>query len=213
MSAMSDEATTPPTSRRREATRARLLEAAAQVFAETGLDAASVEAVCERAGFTRGAFYSNFESKDELFLELCSATARAQIAAVRERVTRVEAGDARAEASEVVAQVLEVVGQDRLGVLLLAEIRLRALRMPALATAYLAQDAEFTAAVAQIVSDIARAQGLRLRVDAEVAARLLLTTWTSTSEHAVLAGVDDAGMRAALGKALASTAEALLHPA
>ena len=55
-----------PATRSRENTRARLLEAAAQVFAEAGLDGASVEAVCERAGFTRGAFYSNFESKDEL---------------------------------------------------------------------------------------------------------------------------------------------------
>jgi len=49
-----------PATRSRENTRARLLEAAAQVFAEAGLDGASVEAVCERAGFTRGAFYSNF---------------------------------------------------------------------------------------------------------------------------------------------------------
>ena len=42
------------TSRRREATRQKLLDAAALVFAEEGLDAASVEAICERAGFTRG---------------------------------------------------------------------------------------------------------------------------------------------------------------
>ena len=53
-------------SRRREQTRARLLDAAHEVFAEVGMDAASVEMICERAGFTRGAFYSNFESKREL---------------------------------------------------------------------------------------------------------------------------------------------------
>ncbi len=67
--------TAPATSRRREATRQKLLDAAAQVFAEEGLDAASVEAICERAGFTRGAFYSNFETKDELFLELAGRVA------------------------------------------------------------------------------------------------------------------------------------------
>ncbi len=59
----------PPSARRRE-TRARLLDAAIEVFAEEGLQAASVEAICARAGFTRGAFYSNFESKEQLFLEL-----------------------------------------------------------------------------------------------------------------------------------------------
>jgi len=62
---MTDTVDVPPsglTSRRREATRQKLLDAAGLVFAEEGLDAASVEAICERAGFTRGAFYSNFDS-------------------------------------------------------------------------------------------------------------------------------------------------------
>lgn len=58
----------PPLSRRREATRQRLLTAALEVFAEAGFGRASVEQICDRAGFTRGAFYSNFTSLDELFL-------------------------------------------------------------------------------------------------------------------------------------------------
>ena len=57
----------PPTARRRE-TRTRLLDAATEVFAESGVQGASVEQVCARAGFTRGAFYSNFSTKEELFL-------------------------------------------------------------------------------------------------------------------------------------------------
>jgi AcrR family transcriptional regulator len=51
-------------------TRAALLEAGAQVFVERGFAAASVEAIAARAGFTRGAFYSNFSSKEQLFAEL-----------------------------------------------------------------------------------------------------------------------------------------------
>ena len=51
-------------------TRAALLDAAGAVFVERGFQGASVEAIAERAGFTRGAFYSNFASKDELFAEL-----------------------------------------------------------------------------------------------------------------------------------------------
>jgi len=50
----------------REETRERLFEAAAEVFEEQGIGAASVEAIAAAAGFTRGAFYSNFASKDEL---------------------------------------------------------------------------------------------------------------------------------------------------
>src|SRR4029078_9388082 len=78
------------TTRRREATRQKLLDAAAQVFAEVGLDAASVEAICDRAGFTRGAFYSNFDRKDELFLELAGTVARERVQAVRDRVRELE---------------------------------------------------------------------------------------------------------------------------
>ena len=55
-------------SRRRTATRARLVVAAEQLFAERGTLNLTVEALCERAGFTRGAFYSNFTSVDDVFL-------------------------------------------------------------------------------------------------------------------------------------------------
>jgi AcrR family transcriptional regulator len=51
-------------------TRRRLLEAAAEVFIRRGLQGASVEEITAEAGFTRGAFYSNFRSKEQLFVEL-----------------------------------------------------------------------------------------------------------------------------------------------
>jgi AcrR family transcriptional regulator len=51
---------------RRAHTRQRLMDAALAIFAEKGVLAATVEEICERAGYTRGAFYSNFDSKDDL---------------------------------------------------------------------------------------------------------------------------------------------------
>src|ERR1700756_4882956 len=54
----------------RELTTARLLEAAQKLIAKKGLDAASVENITAAAGYSRGAFYSNFSSKDDLFIEL-----------------------------------------------------------------------------------------------------------------------------------------------
>jgi len=54
----------------RDATRERLFEAAAQVFDERGIGAASIEAIAAAAGFTRGAVYSNFASKDELIIAM-----------------------------------------------------------------------------------------------------------------------------------------------
>jgi AcrR family transcriptional regulator len=51
-------------------TRRRLLDAAERVFLRWGLQGSSVEEIAAEAGYTRGAFYSNFKSKDELFVEL-----------------------------------------------------------------------------------------------------------------------------------------------
>ena len=50
----------------REQTRSRLLEAALKLFVKTGIEGFSVEDVAEMAGYSRGAFYSHFESKDDL---------------------------------------------------------------------------------------------------------------------------------------------------
>ncbi len=54
-------------------TRALLLAAASEVFAESGFEGASIDAITERAGFTRGAFYSNFASKEALLIALSEA--------------------------------------------------------------------------------------------------------------------------------------------
>jgi AcrR family transcriptional regulator len=56
----------------RDETRQRLFDAAALVFESQGIGAASIEAIAEAAGFTRGAFYSNFASKDELIIAMLS---------------------------------------------------------------------------------------------------------------------------------------------
>jgi AcrR family transcriptional regulator len=48
----------------------KLFEAAARLFEEQGIGGASIEAIAAAAGFTRGAFYSNFKSKDELIIAM-----------------------------------------------------------------------------------------------------------------------------------------------
>jgi AcrR family transcriptional regulator len=65
---MSFEPLTPD--RRRAMTRRHLLEAAAIVFARDGFHGATLDAIASYAGFTKGAVYSNFKSKDDLFLAL-----------------------------------------------------------------------------------------------------------------------------------------------
>jgi len=63
----------PPRLNRKEQqarTRSHLMQAAGKVFARRGLHQSSVELVAAEAGYTKGAFYANFASKEDLFLAL-----------------------------------------------------------------------------------------------------------------------------------------------
>ena len=74
-------------------TRAKLLKCAPQVVATEGFEGASIDKITEAAGFSKGAFYSNFSSKDEFFLELLEQHAGqdvVEIAALLVGITRPE---------------------------------------------------------------------------------------------------------------------------
>ena len=51
-------------------TRAKLMRSATKLFCRKGLEQSSVEDIATDAGYTKGAFYSNFKSKEELFLAM-----------------------------------------------------------------------------------------------------------------------------------------------
>jgi AcrR family transcriptional regulator len=63
-------------------TRTRLLESAAQLFAKGGYEGASVDLIAESAGYSKGAFYSNFDNKEAIFLELLDMHKRYEIDAL-----------------------------------------------------------------------------------------------------------------------------------
>ncbi|HWK76434.1 TetR/AcrR family transcriptional regulator [Microbacterium sp.] len=205
-----------PLTRRRENTRARLLDAAAQVFAEVGLEGASVETICERAGFTRGAFYSNFESKDELFLELASTVAERRLASVRDRIDEFVAsgvlgGDA--DPIELVQKVMDSGIDDRLSVLMMSEIRIRALRDETFGKAYLAQDQAMTASIEGIIQGIVDSGLFALRVDVPSAARMLMVQWEGCMSRAAVSGWDGERLHRAGAEALGQLVELIIAPA
>src|SRR5271166_4118931 len=74
--------------RRRQQTREHLLQAAAQVFAERGFHGASLDEVASVAGFTKGAVYSNFKNKEDLFLALFKANYDREMDALRTTLVR-----------------------------------------------------------------------------------------------------------------------------
>ncbi|WP_199836305.1 TetR/AcrR family transcriptional regulator [Streptomyces sp. NRRL F-4489] len=113
---------------RRGRTRRRLLDAALEVFAETGFGRTTVEQVCERAGYTRGAFYSNFVSLDELFLAMWEERSARLLDDLRAALARVPAASPR----EAVQAALAAVPVDDAWYRITAEFTAHALRNPSL---------------------------------------------------------------------------------
>jgi AcrR family transcriptional regulator len=133
--------------RRRVHTREILLTSAEQLFIERGYAQVSVSDICSAAGFTRGAFYSNFADIDELVLALFDQHAG-------ERLERLQAmlADAPARNADEWAQsLLAVTPEDRGWILLFLEFRLLAPRQPELAAKLDQHDAAVTEALADIL--------------------------------------------------------------
>jgi AcrR family transcriptional regulator len=72
----------------RDDTREKLFEAAARVFEEQGIGTASIEIIAAAAGFTRGAFYSNFKSKDELIIAMLEDHVEQSISRIHDLLDR-----------------------------------------------------------------------------------------------------------------------------
>lgn len=118
---------------RREATVARLVAAGIEQFAARGIDATSVEQICEAAGFSRGAFYSNFTSKDDL----CAAMIQQfQDRILEELEGMVAEIPTEAETSDqldlVLGKVASIISLTPEMTATLTEIKLRASRNPEL---------------------------------------------------------------------------------
>ncbi|MGN6218173.1 MAG: TetR/AcrR family transcriptional regulator [Microbacterium sp.] len=200
------------TSPRREATRQKLLDAAALVFAEVGVDAASVEAICERAGFTRGAFYSNFETKDELMLALTERVAGEKIDDVAERVAALQARGEDLEPGALVRQLLDAAFDKKQGILLTSEIRTRAMRDPRLAKTYIDWQTGLVERVGSFIESLAQTYGFRLRLPATEFAGIILQTWEDTAAFAVMSGLGAEQTHTLVNERTARVATALVDP-
>ena len=125
--------------RRRAETVERLLDAALETFAEIGFAAASVEDICSRGGFTRGAFYSSFRTKDELVAALFARETAVNLARAEQQLIGIEQ-----EADPVAAAVercLSTFRADRTWVLVHTEYRWHAARSAEAAAALRAHSA------------------------------------------------------------------------
>lgn len=189
------ETTQVETARRRK-TRDRLIDAAYEVFAETGVHAASVEMITERAGFTRGAFYSNFETKEELFFALAERENRLRFERLQEGVDAIlpdvdPAALTDAALGDLVTRFLVLQGDDRRWCLVQSEFRLLAMRDAVVAASYLAYQRGFLERLAEWIDAAIGSVGLRFTMDRVAAVRIIVNVYESAMQEAILEGSDD----------------------
>jgi AcrR family transcriptional regulator len=115
-------------------TRARLIETAQQLFVTNGYGGTSIRDIADRAGYSQGAFYSNFASKEELLLELLRGHMEAEAA----QLSKVMDSDGRSP--EQIFGELEswaaTLNHDAGWCMLSIELQLHANRSPTFATKY-----------------------------------------------------------------------------
>lgn len=104
---------------RQAETRTRLLDAAVRVCARRGLAEATVEEISEEAGYTRGAVYSNFESKEDLLLAVFEERIEPRLRLVL--APMVEAAGAREQGVMLTSLVRSLMNEERAYLLLLVE--------------------------------------------------------------------------------------------
>lgn len=188
--------TTMEVSARRTATRERLIEAALTVFAEQGVGGASVEQICDAAGFTRGAFYSNFESKDDLCLAVLEHQAEEDLRSARQVLAGLDA-DATASIDDAVRQGVQVFlaaqRSDRTWVMASSELRMYAVRSESLRRPYLATVGQVSGAFTALLSDAVAGLGWEFTVPSEQVVPVLHAVYEHGAISAMLAGDDVTG--------------------
>jgi AcrR family transcriptional regulator len=156
----------------RARTRALLVEAAGRVFAERGYHGASVEEITERAGFSRGAFYSNFDSKEDLFLAVVDAHMDFEIRSASEALQ--EGSSPEAFQQFLRSRAVRRSKEGRQWTLLWSEFWLHVVRHPELAPKLATRQRAARAATARVIEIQCGQLGIELSVPSEELASVLL---------------------------------------
>jgi TetR/AcrR family transcriptional regulator, transcriptional repressor for nem operon len=160
-----------PREQSKQETREALIQAAMMAFGEEGLEAPSLDAICERAGKTRGALYVHFRDRDEL------------IAVVMERVTRglmealIARGDAAQDLERTVVSFADAVAADAFpvpGSVSWHQVLQACARSERIRASHVAMLEEAMARVSHAVREGQRAGSVRADVDAAQVGTILI---------------------------------------
>jgi AcrR family transcriptional regulator len=157
----------------RALTRRRLLDAAGAVFARRGFHGSSVEEIAREAGATTGALYSNFTSKEDLFLALFEQSVATD---VREYSRSFNAGGtAAAEARAGADRFMQILRERPDYFPLFIEFWAYAIREPALQERFAVHLATLRSAAGRLAAEGAERRGISLSKEQANALGFLIT--------------------------------------
>jgi AcrR family transcriptional regulator len=166
--------------------RALLLAAARRVFLERGYYAATLDQIADEAGFSKGAVYSRFASKADMFLGLLED----RIAERAAQNAELAAGLAGTGNFAAVLELAEQAERDAPGWrLLVTEFRVHAARDPELNRRYAALHARTVSGVAQMFAEVSKENG----EDLPVVPRQLAELWLAIETGRALEQIADPG--------------------
>ncbi|MFM1724580.1 MULTISPECIES: TetR/AcrR family transcriptional regulator [Rhodococcus] len=165
----------------RDVVRARILDAAADEFAEQGFTGAKLAEIARRAGFTKGAVYSNFESKQDLFAELFAQRSLDLAGRVLAEISGLDLAHAVGRGGAEIAAALTA---DPDWSLLVLEFGVQAGRDPVVKQAYLRERRYLRGKLVELIGDRAREWGVDLDVRTTAIALMALISGL-VLEHSV----------------------------
>jgi AcrR family transcriptional regulator len=189
--------------RRRELTRGALIAAAAQVFARRGFDGASLEEIADAAGYTRGAIYKNFGSKEELFLAVSERDFAMRLQSFSERLDL--RPDEALDSGALTGMWRETITGDAENLALNMEVRLYALRNPDFAARFAEHQRASRRALADFIVDQAEKAGFTVDIDPMTLAGMLdAASWGLAESIAI--DPDDENLLAAFFELIVTSA-------
>lgn len=146
---------------KREETRRALIESAASCFARVGFEATAIDMIAEEAGFSRGAFYSNFSTKDEVFLILLKEHLEAELKTLEPALAKVQSPDDLVSRTQ---HRYRNLGKDEDWCLLFSEFQLYVMRNGAEAAAFKKLFDEYRLKLGEMIGECCERIGMKLDI-------------------------------------------------
>ncbi|MFF0629467.1 TetR/AcrR family transcriptional regulator [Streptomyces sp. NPDC004296] len=172
--------------KRRPLTRAALTESAWVLFTEKGFHATSISDIVERAGLTRGAFYSNYRDKEELFLTLYDTHTDRLLTELEDATARPEPG--KHPLVQLQERVAGRTQEERQWFLVSMEFTLHAARHPVVAEQLAVHEERLTQGLAEVLTAALARTGSRPVVPTDDLTRLLVALFEGLTAQRLIHG-------------------------